>query len=280
MSDDKLLRPLNIVFEDEKETSENYDIFQDDVINRSELKTSVSLTLDCQHRNRMLLSTKLGFVERERASTMEIDLSREPSQTFLLTYSAANNKNKLEMEICPQIVSALQASPKQVTRRPSVRRSTVASLQNDKSASPKKCLRSDSKASKPKKRVRFADNVTIHRISAHRDTAPPPPETFIMIINLREIWKKLDLDRDKHLNRSELKRFADQVWENEDVDRMIESYAAHPEKGLCFGEWCAVLKEEEGDMEELMDDLYTIFVEEPDWSNEEDDEKDNILFVN
>jgi len=276
-----LLRPLEIVFEDEKEASENYNIFQDDGMNRDELTTSVSLTLDCQHRNRMLLSTKLAASQRERASTLEIDMSRDPSQSFLLTYSATNNKNKLEMEICPQIVSALQATTKQVPRRPSVRRSNVASLQNDNSPGPKNCLRSDSnsfsKASKPKKKVRFADNVTIHRISVHKDSAPPPPETFIMIINLREIWKKLDLDRDKHLNRSELKRFVDQVWENEDVDCMIESYAAHPEKGLCFGEWCAVLKEE-GEMEELMDELYTLFVEE---SDEEDDEKDNdILFVN
>jgi len=280
-----LLRPLEIVFEDEKEVSENYSIFHDDSIKRGELTTSVSLTLDCQHRNRMLLSTKVAASQRERASTLEIDRSRDPSQSFLLTYSATNNKNKLEMEICPQIVSALQASTKQVPRRPSVRRSTVASLQNANSAGPKNCLGSDanipfSKASKPKKKVRFADNVTIHRISVHRDSnPPPPPETFIMIINLKEIWKKLDLDRDKHLNRSELKRFVDQVWENEDVDCMIESYAAHPEKGLCFGEWCAVLKEE-GEMEELMDELYTIFVEESDWSEEEDDEKHNILFVN
>jgi len=279
-----LLRPLDIVFEDEKEASDNYNIFQDDGMKRDELTTSVSLTLDCQHRNRMLLSTKLAASQRERASTLEIDMCRDPSQSFLLTYSATNNKNKLEMEICPQLVSALQASTKQVPRRPSVRRSNVASL-HDNSAGPKNCLRSDanisfSKASKPKKKVRFADNVTIHRISVHKDSAPPPPETFIMIINLREIWKKLDLDRDKHLNRSELKRFVDQVWENEDVDCMIESYAAHPEKGLCFGEWCAVLKEEEGDMDELIDELYTIFVEEPDWADEEDDEKESVLFVN
>jgi len=275
-----LLRPLDIVPEDEKEASENYDIFHDDGTLRSELKTAVSLTLECQQRNRLLLSTKLAGPKRKRASTTQIDSSREPSQSFLLTYSAANIKNKLEMEISPQIVSALQASTKQVPRRPSVRRTTAASLQSDKSAGPKDEKIASSKASKKKKKVRFADNVTIHRISVHRDSAPPEPETFIMIIELREIWKKLDLDRDKHLNRSELKRFADKVWENEDAETMIYSYAAHPEKGLCFGEWCAVLKEEEGDMDELIDELYTIFVEEPDWADEEDDEKESVLFVN
>jgi len=277
---DTILRPLDIVFEDEKDVSENYDIFQDDTM-RCELKTAVSLTLDCQHRNRLLLSTKLDIPKRKRASTMEIDKSRGPTESFLLTYSEARNRNKIEMEISPQLVSALQASTKHVPRRPSVRRSTASSLQSDKSAGPKNCLRSSSSiASKPKKKVRFAEKVTIHRISVRRDSAPPTPETFIMIINLREIWKKLDLDRDKHLNMSELKRFADKVWEDEDVEDMIDTYAAHPEKGLCFGEWCAVLKEEEGDFDELMDELYSIFVEDPDGSYEEDDEKDNVIFVN
>jgi len=263
------LRPLEIVAEDEKDTGENDEIFQDDSVLRSDLKAAVSLTVDYKHRNRMLLSTHLADSKRPRAST-DIDSGREPSQSFLMTYSAANSNSRLEMEICPQLVSALQSPTRQVSRRRSVRRSNLTSLQNKKSAGPKK-------ASKPKKKVRFSDNVTIHRISAHQDTQPPPPETFIMIINLKEIWKKLDLDRDKYLNYSELKRFADQVWEDEDVGSMIESYAAHPEKGLEFGEWCAVVKEEEGDIDELIDELYAIFVEEADWSEQEDDEKANIF---
>jgi len=276
------LRPLDIVFEEESQENENVHFIEDVGVNRCEMKAAVSLTLECQHRNRMLWSTKLGVLKKKRASTLSIDYSRDrkPSQSFLMTYSAANIKNKLEMEICPELVSALHASTKQVARRPSFLRSKVPSVTNDSSAGSKNCLplsasSSSPKASKSKKKVRFSDKVTIHRISIHKNTAPPPPETFIMIMNLKEVWAKLDLDRDKHLNMLELRSFVDKVWEDEDVESMMKSYAAHPEKGLCFGEWCAVLKEEEGEMDELIDDLYTIFVEE---SEDEDDEK-AILYV-
>merc|ERR1719193_611571 len=221
--------------------------------------------------------------------------TRKHSQSFLMVYSAGADKHlpKLKMEIDPTLVRKLQSSPKLVPRRPSTRRSNLPSFNktpsSGRSAGPFDCLpildiaassnismSASSRLSppKPKKKVRFADKVIIHRISVHRGSAPaPPPETFKLIISLKEIWQYLDLDKDKYLNMRELRRFADEVWENEDLDKRQRPHAQHPNKGLSFGEWCAVIKEEEGDMDDLLDDLYDIFVEE---SVTEYDEKEDF----
>jgi len=259
---------FDIVIEEDKSDS---DCFVD--VESAKKKDVSSLTLNSQNRKQLLLSRLHSAPAHSKSIVVP---SRKPSQSFLMTYSGAKHLPKMKLEIDPRLVHTLQASPKQIARRPSARRSNL-SPSNRSCSNPFDCLplldcavSSSRVSNKPKKKVRFADTVTIHRISVHKGKAPPPPETFIMIISLREIWKQLDLDKDKHLNMSELRRFADEVWENEDVGKMMRSYASHPDKGLSFGEWCAVLKEEDADMTELIEDLYEIFVYE---SESEDDEK-------
>lgn len=271
MGDDEIkIGTFDIVIEEDK--SGDSDFFVDvETIKKQDVS---SLTLQSQNRKRMLLS-RLNSAPSARTPKSVLVPTREPSQSFLMTYSGVSQP-KIKLEIDPRLVNTLQASPKQIARRPSVRRSNF-SPSNRSCSGPFDCLplldcklSSYKLSNKPKKKVRFADTVVIHRISVHKGSAPPPPEMFIMIISLREIWKQLDLDKDKHLNMSELRRFADEVWENEDVGKMMRSYASHPNKGLSFGEWAAVLKEEDADMTELIEDLYEIFVYE---SESEDDEK-------
>jgi len=262
---------LDIVIEEEKGT-------QSDVVDVKSAQSDDRLGSPL-NMNRLLLSTQNSAPLMKNYSSIVVKC-RKPSESFLISYTAPSTPAQIKMEISPQLVSTLQASKEKVPRRPSVRRSTVTSIskKNSTSSGPFDCLPlldahiSSSRLSKPKKKVRFRETVTIHRISVHRGSAAPPtPEMFLWIISLKEIWKYVDLDKDKHLNMKELRRFADKVWEDEDVEDMMSSYASKPDKGLSFGEWCAVLKEEDNDMTELIDDLYDIFVED---AETEDDEKE------
>jgi len=287
------LKPLDIIIlEGDSEDSDCLADFTDNKYPENESKLNVKV------KEPLLLSIQHSAPTPKQEAPIVVP-TRKPSQSFLMTYSVgeANHLPKRKMEIDPRLIAQLQASPKQVPRRPSARRcSNVPSFNKNTNsarsaeADPFECLPildiaassnismstpSIRSAVKPKKKVRFADKVIIHRISIHKGPAPaPPPETFRLIISLKEIWQYLDLDKDKYLNMSELRRFADEVWDNEDLDEMMRSYAQHPNKGLSFGEWCAILKEEEGDMDELLDDLYDIFVEE---SVTEYDEKEDAM---
>jgi len=282
------LKPLDIIICEGK--SEDSDVLVDLTDNKNPENES-NLTVNV--KNPLLLFTRHSAPITNQEPI--VVPTRKPSQSFLMTYSAgaANHLPKLKMEIDPRLVTKLQSSPKPVSRRPSARRSNLPSFNKSpssgRSAGPFDCLPildiaaasvSMSASSmlspiKPKKKVRFADKVIIHRISVHKGQTPaPPPETFRLIISLKEIWQYLDLDKDKYLNMRELRRFADEVWENEDINKMMKSYAQHPNKGLSFGEWCAVIKEEEGDIDDLLDDLYDIFVEE---SVTEYDEKEDLM---
>jgi len=227
-----------------------------------------SVKMESPKRNHLLLSLRSSGSSFSNNSNAPVVVeNREPSESFEMTYSERNSQNQLKLEIDPRLVSRLQAPQKQVQRRPSRRRSTARASE----CLPLLDVVSSIKAPKPKKKVRFADNVTIHRISIHKGATAPSPETVRFIISLRGVWKQLDLDKDKYLNMTELRRFADELWEDEDVEELMKNYAAHPDKGMSFGEWCALLKEEDPDLTDLIEDLYEIFVEE---SETEDDEKD------
>jgi len=118
---------------------------------------------------------------------------------------------------------------------------------------------------KPKKKVRFDDNVIIHRIEATAGMPTAMPETYKLVITIRQVWLQLDLDRDKHLNINELQRFCSEVWEEPDsnVYNIMECYAkADPDKGINFNEWCSLIKDEDPDLKQFVDDLYSIFVED------------------
>jgi len=175
---------------------------------------------------------------------------------FLMTYSSGSLPG-LQIEVDPLVVQTLQAKKKPVLRKPSAQRSASS-------------LPFVSKSPKKKKMVRFNETVTIHRISVRKGLATPPSETFVLIAHLKEIWKKLDEDKDDFLNIKEFGRFVDEVWEEEDAEEMTKNYSANPQKGLNFTEWCVLLKEEDPELSDLIDDLYQIFVDE---SESEDDEK-------
>jgi len=128
-------------------------------------------------------------------------------------------------------------------------------------------------AGKPVKKVRFADEVTIYRVSIHKDTPVPYPETFKLIITLQCIWGVLDEDKDGYLNLKELSYFANEVWEDEDIEKMLKAFAKEPEKGLDFDDWCNLIKEEDPYLNELVDDLYVLFVDGSDDSDKDTDEK-------
>lgn len=120
---------------------------------------------------------------------------------------------------------------------------------------------------KPKKKVRFDDNVTIHRIEASTGVPSAMPETYKLVVTLRQVWKQLDLDQDKYLNITELRRFCGEVWEEPDSDvyEIMKLYAQEkPEKGINFNEWCSLIKDEDPELKELVEDLYTIFVQDSD----------------
>jgi len=117
---------------------------------------------------------------------------------------------------------------------------------------------------KPVKKVRFDDNVIIHRIEASQGMPTAMPETYKLVVILREVWAHLDLDKDKHLNITELRRFCSEVWEEPDSDvyNIMKLYAQDdPDKGMNFNEWCSLIKDEDPELHELVEDLYTIFVE-------------------
>jgi len=125
---------------------------------------------------------------------------------------------------------------------------------------------------KPIKKVRFADEVTIHRVSIHKHSPVPYPETFKLIITLQCIWGILDEDKDGFLNLKELSYFVDAVWEDEDSEKILKSYAKEPKKGINFDEWCNLVKDEDPHLSELVNDLYVLFVEGSKDSKEVEDE--------
>jgi len=124
-----------------------------------------------------------------------------------------------------------------------------------------------------KKKVRFADEVIIHRVSIHKFSPVPYSETYKLIITLQCIWDILDEDEDGYLNLEELSYFANKVWEDEDIQEMFRFYSKNPEKGLDFDDWCNLLKSEDPDLSQLVDDLYLLFVDGSSESEEDEDEK-------
>jgi len=119
----------------------------------------------------------------------------------------------------------------------------------------------------PKKKVRFNDTVTIHRITySDVRSSRAKPEMYKLVIFLREVWSKLDVDKDDFLNMSELKRFCGEVWEEPIGDigakKIMNVYAkTNPKKGMDFNEWCILIKDEDPDLQEFVEELYEIFVD-------------------
>lgn len=142
----------------------------------------------------------------------------------------------------------------------------MTTIQDAEPISPKFSLsrRSDTKLAK---KTNIKETVTINRIaSADMVGSKVKSELYKTIILLKEIWTKLDLDGDNHLNVAELKRFCIHVWE-EPVDDagagvIMSTYAKlNPEQGLNFNEWCLVIKDEDPRLEDFVEELFEIFVD-------------------
>jgi len=126
---------------------------------------------------------------------------------------------------------------------------------------------------KIKKKVRFNEQVIIHTIEYKQPKRIyGVSDTYLLIVTLREIWSKLDLDKDGYLNMVELERFCLELWveTNVDIPIIMRMYAKTDQnKGLTFHEWCKLVKDEDPEMDTFVDDLYDIFVEpstsEPDY---------------
>jgi len=117
------------------------------------------------------------------------------------------------------------------------------------------------------KTPKLNETITINRIaSSDMAGSKAKSEVYKMIILLREIWPKLDLDNDKHLNMAELKRFCIAIWEEPVEDggasAIMPSYAKlDPKKGLNFNEWCLLIKDNDPDFQQFVEDIYEIFVD-------------------
>jgi len=117
------------------------------------------------------------------------------------------------------------------------------------------------------KTPKLNENITINRIaSSDMAGSKAKSEIYKIIILLREIWAKLDLDNDKHLNMAELKRFCIAIWEEPVEDGgasvIMPSYAKlDPKKGLNFNEWCLLIKDNDPDLQQFVEDIYEIFVD-------------------
>jgi len=112
-------------------------------------------------------------------------------------------------------------------------------------------------------RVRFDNNVTIRTIECNKSkTVKAKSWIYRVIVLLREIWSKLDLDRDGYLNKTELNYFCSEVYDNFDLTNIMGFYAkSNQNKGMTFHEWCRLVHGEQPDISEFVEELYDIFVE-------------------
>jgi len=173
----------------------------------------------------------------------------ESYQQHLVAYSSTN---VLEQTICVEedLLEALSANSQKPLSVPATQRFSLSR-----------------KSSYIEKTHRLGEEVIIHQVThVDREASEAKPEMYKLIIALKEVWMKLDLDEDSFLNLSELTRFCKQIWEEPEEDggaqQIMEVYAKeHPEKGMNFREWCILIKEEDPDLRDFVEELYEIFVD-------------------
>jgi len=199
---------------------------------------------------RRTMSYPVGTQGGLRSQVRNIANSHTPR--LCIKYSSPQDLHEQTVLVDESLVKALEAPDDQLLHPPIQRFSTNRrSLSN----------------SIPKKKVRFNETVTIHRISYQSvGISKAKPAMYKLVILLREVWIKLDVDEDSHLNISELKRFCHDVWEEPFDDagatKIMSLYAkVDPSKGMNFNEWCLLIKDEDPDLNEFVEELYEIFVD-------------------
>jgi len=241
-----------------------------DEVNNSELEAEARETvptnpLEIPKKTAAILPpplTKANSCPMDRRLMPPLKRDNSAPSALSIYYSTSNNLHEQAVHIDEATVGELLSKKprkQSLSQRFQIRRkSSAATVSKTTAASQTKSI-----SKKPKKKVRFDDNVIIHRIEpAGVPTAVP--DTYKLVITIKQVWLHLDLDRDKHLNIYELRRFCNDVWEDSDKDvhDIMKLYAkANPEKGMNFNEWCSLIKDEDPHLKELVDYLYTIFVE-------------------
>jgi len=177
----------------------------------------------------------------------------DPFQPAVVAYSSMSKVLEQTIFVEDELLEVLSAKPQQqlpipttTTQRLSLSRKSMSGVQ---------------------KKLRVNEDVIIHRIThADKEASQANPEMYKLVIALKEVWRKLDLDADNYLNLSELTRFCKQIWEEPVEDggaqKIMEVYAKeHPEKGVNFHEWCILIKEEDPDLRDFVEEIYEIFVD-------------------
>jgi len=186
-----------------------------------------------------------------RAPKNRIRNNTDPHQPALVAYSWKSNVLQQTIWVEDELLEALSAKPKKQdlippSQRLSLSRKSVSYIQQ------KQNLNQD---------------VIIHEVT-HTDQEATEAQTqmYKLVIALREVWIKLDLDKDNFLDLSELTRFCKQIWEEPVEDggaqKIMEMYAKeNPQKGINFHEWCILIKEEDPDLKDFIEEMYEIFVD-------------------
>lgn len=174
----------------------------------------------------------------------------DPEQAQI-AYSSKSNVLERTIFVDEDLLEALAAKPQQQLPVPATQRLSL----------------SRRSTSYMKRKDRLNEDVRI--VYADSGASKAKPELYKLVIALNEVWKKLDIDQDNHLNMSELTRFCKKIWEEPVEDggagKIMEVYAdEHPEKGVNFHEWCILIKEEDPDLQEFVEEIYEIFVDPAD----------------
>jgi len=169
-----------------------------------------------------------------------------------IEYSSKSNVLEQTIFVDEELLEALAAKPQQQLPVPATQRLSL----------------SRRSASYVKRKDRLNEDVRIV-YAADSGASKAKPELYKLVIALNEVWKKLDIDQDNYLNMSELTRFCKKIWEEPVEDggaqKIMEVYAdEHPEKGVNFHEWCILIKEEDPELQEFVEEIYEIFVDPAD----------------
>jgi len=192
----------------------------------------------------------LSFNEKIQVPKNRSCNNTEPFQQHLVVYSSTN---VLEQTILveEELLVALSMNSQKLLSVPATQRLSLS----------RKSL------SYMQKTPRLEEKVIIHQVKhVDKEASAAKREMYKLVIALKEVWMKLDLDEDSFLNLSELTRFCKQIWEEPVEDggaqQIMEVYAKeHPEKGVNFREWCILIKEEDPDLRDFVEEIYEIFVD-------------------
>jgi len=194
--------------------------------------------------------TAMSYSQELGGHRNRIRNNTDPLQPALVAYSWSNVQNQTIL-VEDELLEALSAKPEKHLQKPATERLSL----------------SRKSVSYIQKKHHLNEDVIIHRVT-HGDNEGPvaKPEMYKLVIALREVWIKLDLDDDSFLNISELTRFCKQIWEEpvEDggANKIMEVYAKEqPEKGINFREWCILIKEEDPDLKDFVEEIFEIFVD-------------------